>query len=66
MERCNHAFENFMKWCATKNVTDAISEYVLLATFWENRSYSNLLSSLKSDYFKLKLTISMYKIQEQK
>jgi hypothetical protein len=59
-ERYKQTYENFIKWCATKDAEE-ISENVLLAYFLEKSNVLNSSASLWSKYSMLKLTISINK-----
>lgn len=61
-ERYNQAYEDFIKWCATKDVS-TITEDVLLVFFME-KSKKVSPSTLWSEYSMLKLTISLNKNQD--
>jgi hypothetical protein len=59
-ERYKQTYENFIKWCATKDAEE-ISENVLLAYFLEKSNVLKSPASLWSEYSMLKLTISVNK-----
>jgi hypothetical protein len=58
-ERYKQTYENFIKWCATKDA-EKISENVLLAYFLEKSNVLKSPVSLWSEYSMLKLTISKF------